>query len=217
MALRDKLLVGVRSKEVQSRMLEEEDLNLAKAERIIINREQAEERASKINGEPSRVSAVERLGSRRVSFTRDISPVYSSFRGRSRDRRGRERNDRIYNDTRSRSRSNSTPRKREYRQLYCTFCRRTGHIRKYCYDQKRMKPAVNSVAIEPKEHVFKREDLSERLRKARLSESEDEMNVLMVSSNKRNNPCMIDVEVDGVMLQMEVDSGSAVSVMCRKI
>ncbi|XP_058817138.1 uncharacterized protein K02A2.6-like [Topomyia yanbarensis] len=43
------------------------------------------------------------------------------------------------------------------------------------------------------------------------------MSVCMVSSNHRSNsPCFVDVIVDSKIMQMEIDSGSAVSVICKR-
>lgn len=66
----------------------------------------------------------------------------------------------------------------------------------------------------------KKPDLSERLRRARGDDSlsdDERMDVLMVSTTKRSSePCMIDPVVDNQILQMEIDSGSAVSVISSK-
>lgn len=207
-AIRDKLLCGISSKQLQERLLDEEDLTLARAERIITNREEAMERASLMNEpETGRVSAIERFGgSKRVDFRRDGSPPPSRSRGRNHDLRNR------LNDSRSSSRSRSESRKRGYQPYYCTYCRRKGHTRKYCYDLKHHKPSVKSVVVETK-----KPDLSDRFKRATLSDSEEEMDVLMVSASRRSStPCLIDAIVGGKNLQMEIDSGSAVSVLCRQ-
>lgn len=121
MAIRDRLVCGVSNKQLQERLLDEEELTLSKAEKIIVNREEAAERLTSINGEPARVSVVERLGNKRVGFQREPTPV--SSRGR---RRSRENYNRRNNGSRSRSRSFSTPRKNGKKVYFCIYCRRKG-------------------------------------------------------------------------------------------
>lgn len=153
---------------------------------------------------------MERLGNKRVGFQREPTPV--SSRGR---RRSRENYNRRNNGSRSRSRSFSTPRKNGKKVYFCIYCRRKGHTRKYCYDLKHQKPSIKSVAVVPK-----KPDLPERLRRAaKSSDSEEDMDVLMISASQRCNtsePCLIEACVDGETLRMEIDSGSAVSVISKQ-
>lgn len=215
-AIRDKLLCGILSKQLQERLLDEDDLTLAKTERIIINREQATERATLIHDEPGRISAIDRIGRKNVEFRRDPTPPSSGSRGRSRDLRHRLNDSRSPRGrSRSRSESRSGSRKRYRKTYYCTYCHREGHTRKYCYDLMRQKPSIKSVVVEAKAN---KSDLVDRMSRARLSDSEDEMDVLMVSASSQRSsaPCMIDPVVGGETLHMEIDSGSAVSVVCRQ-
>ncbi|XP_058816781.1 uncharacterized protein LOC131680076 [Topomyia yanbarensis] len=54
MAIRDKLVCGISDKDLQQRLFDEEDLTLAKAEKLIVNRELAGARAKLISGNSNR-------------------------------------------------------------------------------------------------------------------------------------------------------------------
>ncbi|XP_058448857.1 uncharacterized protein LOC131428830 [Malaya genurostris] len=64
MAIRDKLVCGISNKDLQQRLFNEEDLTLAKAEKLIVNRELAGARAKLISGDSTRVSVLNRLWKR---------------------------------------------------------------------------------------------------------------------------------------------------------
>ncbi|XP_058814853.1 uncharacterized protein LOC131678636 [Topomyia yanbarensis] len=202
MAIRDKLVCGISDKDLQQRLFDEEDLTLAKAEKLIVNRELAGARAKLISGDSNRVSVLNRLG-RRDSFevSRDRS------RGRSREparKRSRSRSDSF--DRRNRS----SPRTKT---LFCNFCRRKGHTRRFCYDLKNKSKTVkfvDSPAEKPKMTEYQK-SLRRRLNR---SVSDDEMDCMLISSiNRINEPCFRNVYVDGLRLKMEVDCGAAVSVI----
>ncbi|XP_062557586.1 uncharacterized protein LOC134222457 [Armigeres subalbatus] len=61
-AIRDKFVCGIRDPDVQQRLFDEEGLTLAKAEKIIINRELAGVNRKLVSRESGRVSVLNRLG-----------------------------------------------------------------------------------------------------------------------------------------------------------
>ena len=136
----------------------------------------------------------------------------SDFRDRSRGRsrqpsRGRSRSRSVSFDRKNRSTSKS-------RNLFCNFCRRSGHTRRFCYDLKNKKKSVkfvDSPAAKPKLNEYQK---SLRRRLNRSVSDDDDMDCLMISSvNRINEPCFRNVFVDGLRLKMEVDCGAAVSVI----
>lgn len=115
-AIRDKLVMGVFDKQIQQRLIEEEDLTLSKAEKLIINRESAGVRSRMMNS--NNLTVVAKVEDNKRT-------VYSSDRSRSKERRSR--NSRNYNSSYSRSRSRSSPTPRK--SYYCKFCNKKGHTK----------------------------------------------------------------------------------------
>ncbi|EAT45690.1 AAEL003068-PA [Aedes aegypti] len=142
-AIRDKLVMGVQDKQIQQRLIEEEDLTLAKAEKLIVNRESAGVRTRMMNG--NNLTVVAKIDDNKRK-------VYSSSRSRSKERR---------------------------------------------------------IQIPSTSDYFKRlrEDPKD-------DDSESEENCMKITSvNRRNEPCFVKPIVEQVEMRMEVDCGSAVSVI----
>lgn len=113
-AIRDKLVMGVQDKQIQQRLIEEEDLTLAKAEKLIVNRESAGVRTRMMNG--NNLTVVAKIDDNKRK-------IYSSSRSRSKERRSRNNRNFSNSHSRSRSRSSPTPRK----SFYCNYCNKKGH------------------------------------------------------------------------------------------
>lgn len=94
------------------------------------------------------------------------------------------------------------------RKLFCSFCHRDGHIRRFCFDRKRAKVKFvdPSVAHPQKSNVSNSLTYESKL-------SYEETDCLTFSVNRINEPCFRTVYVDGIRLKMEVDCGAAVSVI----
>ncbi|XP_062565285.1 uncharacterized protein LOC134227649 [Armigeres subalbatus] len=108
-AIRDQLVYGVFNKDVQHRLLDEDNLNLKMAEKIIKNKEITQSNALIINEDRHVNSVKYRLG--RKSPEHDQSVYVGNGRGRSRFDRGNQR----YNRSRSRSGQRSSSRGRNNR------------------------------------------------------------------------------------------------------
>lgn len=206
MAIRDRLVCGLNDEVLQQRLFDEEDLTLAKVEKLIVNRELATVRAKLVtNNDMYRENVLNRVGDRN-------NKGYSapSFRGRSRSRR-RPGNWRERSRSFSAGRGRRSPSAPSSRKFFCTHCRRSCHTRKYCFDLPENKRAVKFLD----EAVPKPKSVNRRLVSYRDEENDfDDMTCLMISSVKRlSEPCLRNVYVDGKLLEMEVDCGAAVSVI----
>ncbi|XP_062704094.1 uncharacterized protein K02A2.6-like [Aedes albopictus] len=207
-AIRDKLVCGIRDPDVQQRLFDEEGLTLAKAEKIIINRELAGANRKLVSRESGRVSVLNRLGKRQ-------EPAVSrgGYRSRSRSR-GASKRYRSRSPVSSNRGNRSSSRSRKF---HCSFCGRDGHMRRFCYDlknkEKKSVKFVDSLAEKPKMTEYQK-SLRRRLNRS-VSDDED-MECLMISSiGKINEPCFRSVLVKGIRLDMEIDCGAAVSVVSK--
>ncbi|XP_055614216.1 uncharacterized protein LOC129760581 [Uranotaenia lowii] len=206
-AIRDKLVMGVYDKDVQQKLLELEDLTLARVEKIIVNTESAGIRAREINDR--RLTVVANVD------TKERNVFNSDHRSRNREVRSPDNRNRNFRNNRNRSRSRSISGSR--RSFYCTFCNKTGHTKKYCYElrNKKRNLRVNFVSS-PVAQTSSSTDYFKRLReevKTSESESDEETCMQITSINKISEPCVVEVQIEGCNLRMEIDSGSAVSVI----
>ncbi|KXJ82175.1 hypothetical protein RP20_CCG015370 [Aedes albopictus] len=173
-AIRDQLVFGVYNRELQKRLLNEEELSLKSAERIIKGFEMANNNSQYFaeTGAAVGVNSVRnRLGNRQSRVERrDRSRSRSRDRNYGRNEDGRSSYRRMEGRSRSGHRNVSRGR---YANFVCNFCRKRGHIQKNCYRFKNSQgESVNSV----KEDTASKEvhDYFKRLRVDYSSESEDE-------------------------------------------
>ncbi|XP_062560198.1 uncharacterized protein LOC134224693 [Armigeres subalbatus] len=108
------------------------------------------------------------------------------------------------------------------RVFTCSYCHKTGHTKKFCFRLKRRsprksprksKPFVKFIGSpKPSSHSS---GLFKRLKQDLASDSEDEESPCMMISarSKMNEPCHVEVMVEKRRLTMEVDCGSAESVI----
>lgn len=158
-AIRDMLVIGVYDSNLQKRLFDEEDLSASRAEKIILNQEISTSRTQLLNDDDRRVSIVNRLGPKP-----DIS------RGRYRSR------SRSYERNRSFSRNSGSSRYRNRGEsdkpsYFCSFCKKKGHTRKYCYRLSRKSPERGRYSVKfvdspkPTPPVSDTSDIFKRLKK----------------------------------------------------
>ncbi|XP_019542220.3 uncharacterized protein LOC109413002 [Aedes albopictus] len=111
-------------------------------------------------------------------------------------------------------------------QRYCDYCKRRGHVRRKCYKLKNERHnEVNHVDTQDaNSSTGSLSQLAERLDRLRSgswdSDENDsgELQCMHVSSiNKISNPCLLNVTIENNTVQMEVDSGSSVTVMGKNL
>ncbi|XP_062716386.1 uncharacterized protein K02A2.6-like isoform X1 [Aedes albopictus] len=219
-AIRDQLLFGLSDRKLQKRLLSEDELTLKTAERIIKSSEIAVNQADAINEDPNINSVKYRLGRRGEYSAQKIE-----YRGRE---RSRGRAYRGFYDRYDRSRSRSGPsagqrssNRGRYANFVCHFCKLRGHIQKHCYKYKdSQKGSVKFVGDVSKQDTARDDvhDYFKRLQDDYSSDSDSsgDYPCLMIRSvHKISEPCLLDVEIEGKIFKMEVDSGSAVTVICK--
>lgn len=225
-AVRDVLVIGVYDHHLQKRLFDEDELTAEKAEKIILNHEISNSRTRYIkDDDDNRVSVIARLGrrdgrSRSRQFrngnwnrerNRSFSPSRSRSRGRYDQREGRFKDYRSFNKDRS---------------YVCSFCKKRGHTRRFCYqlngkdtDQASVKflgsPRELSRPPTPGRSIgnFKRAAQS-----AQSEEEDEDLPCLMISSvNRVNEPCFVETLIENRRITMEVDCGSAASVISEEM
>lgn len=98
-----------------------------------------------------------------------------------------------------------------YANAICNYCKKKGHLRRQCYSYRNRNSIrfVQSDSKTESSYNFKRDKEN--------SESDvesDGMECMMISAvHNINEPCMVEVVVEGRKLCMEIDSGAAVSVI----
>lgn len=220
-AIRDQLLFGLSDRKLQKRLLSEDELTLRTTERIIKSSEIAVNQADAINDGSANINSVKyRLGRNR------------NYGGHGREYRGRERSRnrdyRMQHERYERSRSHSGPSsgqmssgKGRYANFVCHFCKIRGHIQKHCYKYKNSQRSSVKFVGEATKHDEARDNVHDYFKRLRVdyssdSDSSGDYPCMMIRTiNKISEPCLLDVEISGKMYKMEVDSGSAVSVICK--
>ncbi|XP_062709597.1 uncharacterized protein LOC109408458 [Aedes albopictus] len=212
-AIRDLLVIGVYNREIQKRLCDEDDLTAARAEKLIMNHEISNIRTSVLkDDEDHNTSIVARLGRKEVR-----SSSKHRYRGRNksgnrsvsfspRHKQGR------YGDRRYDS---------EKPTYFCSFCKKSGHTRNFCYKlhgrgqhQAEVKfigsPKKTSSSSKSGGSNFKRPCYTD-------DEDEEDLPCMMISSiNRINEACHVKVLVEKHTLTMEIDCGSAETVISEE-
>ncbi|XP_062699049.1 uncharacterized protein LOC115254665 [Aedes albopictus] len=207
-AIRDALVIGVYDRQLQRKLFDEEELTSERAEKLIVNQELFSVRTRIIDRDDERKnSVIARLGRREVR-----SPVRTSFRNRSRSRNW-DHNRSFSPRSKSRDRSSS-------KVFVCSYCNKKGHTKNFCYRLKRKSIRKNYhdvkfIDSQKPAIVAHTSGLFKRLKDEMSADSEDEeSSCMMISSKHRvNEPCYADVVVEKHRISMEVDCGSAESVI----
>ncbi|XP_062535711.1 uncharacterized protein LOC134204921 [Armigeres subalbatus] len=212
-AIRDLLVIGVYNREIQKRLCDEDDLTAARAEKLILNHEISNIRTSVLKDDDDHTSIVARLGRKEVR-----SCSKQRYRGRSksgnrsvsfspRHKFGR------YGDRRYDS---------EKPTYLCSFCKRKGHTRKFCYKLHGREQFQADVKFlgSPKKIVGTSTKGSGNFKRPVYTDEEDEEDLpcMMISSiNRINEACHVKVFVEKSVLMMEIDCGSAETVISEEL
>ncbi|XP_055531307.1 uncharacterized protein LOC129722094 [Wyeomyia smithii] len=189
-AIRDKLLMGVYDKGLQQKMLGEENLTLATAERMIINWELAGSRAKMIGGKNEQIASVKHRLGRRDRFESNTQQRDRS-RSRSRSKSGMRYGLRNRSASGSKDRNRSSSRQRRFgfkKKLTCYYCGKSGHVLKKCfkYINSQRKPTVRFAdELRPGCSASNNlEQLFSRLKPSGLDESSDDSDMYWKRNDK---------------------------------
>ncbi|XP_062536041.1 uncharacterized protein K02A2.6-like isoform X2 [Armigeres subalbatus] len=236
-AIKDKIVFGLRDQDLKHKLLMKDDMSLDEVEQMVVRTELAKCRAKELaerNEDPREINSVKyRIGNQSqwngVNTEREGRPSTRGYGGRfryrsrslSRDReqtqyknnhydyynRNRVRNEQQLGNRYSERRGNQSYN--PHQNVICNFCKLRGHIKRNCYKLKNGKSVnfVEDAPIEINSYDFKR---------LQIKDSEDEDNdypCMMVVGNRFSKPCLVNVFVEGILLNMEIDCGAAVSII----
>ncbi|XP_058449047.1 uncharacterized protein LOC131429009 [Malaya genurostris] len=212
-AIRDLLVIGVYNRDIQKRLCDEDDLTATRAEKLILNHEISNNRTSVLKeDEDHNISIVARLGRK---------DIRSRSKQRYRDR-SRSHNRSVSFSPRNKKHGYDNHRYNSDKPSYlCSFCKRRGHTRKFCYKlhykgkyQEEVKflspPKKTGSSLEN----FKRPEHT----KEEDDDDDEDMYCMMISSiNLINEPCYVEVLIERKSLEMEIDCGSAETVISEEL
>lgn len=241
LAIRDRILAGVREKSLRERLLNEDKLTLAIAERIIATWELAGKNAKNLNnndddqyGRIASLAPASKVGTsmRKLLAVYNGGEMESSPRVPVRDRLGyRPYSRRVEDTTRYKKQSwretekfkpGQWRQKPSYADMICNFCGAKGHIKRKCFKLKNMRRDTVNMLNDYEPEASEDGHIANLLSRMRTEESDSDaddrdsgdLTCMMVSSiNRISDPCLVELMVEGKMLQMEVDCGSSVSVI----
>ncbi|XP_055620700.1 uncharacterized protein K02A2.6-like isoform X2 [Toxorhynchites rutilus septentrionalis] len=212
-AIRDRLIMGLHDRELQKSLLMSETLTLDVIEKKLLSSELAKKQTKAMSSEYRKEevhSVKNRLGKKYGESSREYNRD-KPYRGRI--TYGNDRRVSFRNRSPSEARNSSG-----YTNAICNYCKKRGHLRRDCYSL-RNRNNVHHVEKEEKDSSY---DFKRSTGGCNSSGDEsDGMECLMISSvNRLHEPCLIKVKVQNCLLEMEIDSGSAVSVIseanCRR-
>ncbi|XP_062700870.1 uncharacterized protein LOC134285020 [Aedes albopictus] len=216
--IRDRLVLGAYDKKVRERLLEEGEPSLEETERILIAREQMARSSLRMEQTGDRVSAIERPS---VHNHRDdySSRTWDHRNGRREvyPHRSRRDQDRYSYPSRSRSRSGQRWRSSNAKSVLCSYCKIRGHVRKNCFKLQRSRQSIRFVGddVSTKESGF---DFKRLGQPNNISDSEEDLDCMSITVGAQvNKPVFIHTKINGLGFDMEMDSGSAVSVVGEQI
>lgn len=214
-AIRDLLVIGVHNCDLQKRLCDEDELTAARAEKIILNHEISSNRTSVLKSDDERNnSIIARLGQKEVR-----SRSRHRYRGRSRSGNRSLNRSVSFSPRKKQDRYSDWKRKDEKSVYFCSYCKRKGHTRKFCYslnDKEKYQADIKFLDL-PKPSTSGNSSGNFK-RPIQPDDDDDDMPCMMISSvNRINEACYVDVLVEKTKLSMEVDCGSAETVISEKL
>lgn len=212
-AVRDKLILGLRDKVLQQKLLMEEDIALDTVEKTIISTELAGKRAKDIieNSDSEVLSIKHRLGRKQQEENNNKREHKSNYRSRSvsseRGNNSKEKN--------SYRMSRDTKQWGSHSNAVCNLCKRRGHIRKNCWFLNKK----NTVKFLEQEDQETEQETTppvvDKFNRMNLQDSgeDSDINCMKISGSDESNACLVEATVNGRQLIMEIDTGSAVTVI----
>ena len=197
--LRDRLVCGVNNAQMQRKLLSEETLTFAQANRICLSLEAASRDARIIGGQAQESAVNEISVPDRGELPGEVNEVSTGqhVRGKPCHRCGRPH-------------PADTCR---YATFKCHNCGQVGHLARRCVVNKRGRAQFRGLrkGSQPTRLVGRDPVSSEE------SDSDsDRIHTVVNSGNGSSEPVTVEVDVEGTVVRMEVDTGSAVSLVNEK-
>ena len=191
----DRLVSGINNERIQRRLLSEENLTFKKAYDIASSMETTAQHMADLQSAPSTLS----------STSASVKKVSSSPLPRS---KGESKE--CY-----RCGKNHHLSKCRFKEATCHYCKKKGHIIAKCPKKSKKssetaKPNSNHNPKQGKPAIHVLDTEEER-------EDKDIYPLFAVSQGNRKNPYLVDVELNGVKVQMELDTGASLSVIGEDI
>lgn len=236
LAIRDRIVAGIREAALQQRLLNEENLTLPAAEKIITTWEMAGANARTLGVSGTIGQSFNKLLNT-YAVANQINGQIASVRGPVKHRLGvRPHNNGFSNEKRGANdrnlgegfRSADWKRRRpDYSGYTCDFCGAKGHIKRKCFRYINLRRNAVNLVQSPQPGPSTDTNLNELMNRMTTndlgSDDEDDNNesgefscMLVTSINRISEPCLIDLAIEGHLVTMEVDCGSAVSVINRE-
>ena len=210
--LRDRIVCGINNKSIQTKLLRQgSDLTLDQAIKIATAVEAANKQSAEIGGRKEE--------DRNTNWVRDNNSKSkgrnasssSSSSSSNRGQRGNENNSTsaCWRCSSERHNQASCPFKTEE----CYKCRKTGHIARCCPDKKKNVPKKN--ANKNVNNVAESEDAEQDEDFRPI----DKVEIFEINKSElqKEDPILISLGMDGKKVQMEMDTGAAITIASQKV
>ena len=192
--LRDRLVCGIRNTGIQKRLLSESTLPLEKAITISVAMEMAAKDAIELQGKLKevRVNKITQAKSSRVSH----------------NNQSKARENACFRCGKPGHQSNSC----KHKEATCYYCKKKGHIEKACLTKRRQQTHRQARRnVHAIDNTVDNEDESD-------SDNDLPVGSLEINSmkEKKAKPIQLEMNINGKKVPMELDTGSAISVMSKE-
>ena len=184
--LRDRLVCGVADTAIQRRLLGESDLSFDKAFQLALAMESAATNAAQLHTKDTTV------------YYADADKVSTRKQCSHKVKKGTPTHSQLKACFRC-GKTTHLPSECRFRDTECRFCKKIGHIESHCFSKK----------YKPRNHTH-------HMRATGREENHGWMYSLYTVKGPRPDPIVTSLNVDGQMLQMEVDTGATLSVVSEE-
>ena len=183
-ALRDRLVCGLSNNSIQKRLLSEVNLTYARAVEMAQGLEAAERNAKKLQGhEGTPVNSVGQKGGKRVTSRPPEKPCYRC------------------------GGTGHTSNTCKFRDATCRKCQKKGHIARVCRSGRAREGQREQAP------VARNRSQVHTIEQTPIVDEEETTFAMFRLGEESHHPIKVTLEVNGLQLPMEVDTGAAVSVI----